>query len=142
VSDTGDTTVQWLRDVEALRAFPQRYSRAIDARDIDAVGELFDPAGVVEGARGTSAVPEYLEGLRSMPRSFASSMHVLGDPLVDFVPGADTAHMDTYALVYQLDRVDDPGGDMLLGMRYLDDLVRVDGQWRIHHRKAVMLWTR
>ncbi len=28
-------------------------------------------------------------------------MHLLGDPLVDFDAGADNAHLDTYAVVYQ-----------------------------------------
>ena len=31
---------------------------------------------------------------------------------------------------------------MVLGIRYLDDVRRIDGEWRIHHRQAVMLWTR
>jgi SnoaL-like domain len=137
-----EATERWLRDVETLRAFPQRYSRAIDARDIEAVGELFDPDGVVDGALGTLPVPQYLGGLRAAPRSFATSMHVLGEPLIEFEPGTDVATMDTYALVYQLDRVAEPSGDVLLGIRYLDDLVRINGAWKIHHRRAVMLWTR
>jgi hypothetical protein len=31
---------------------------------------------------------------------------------------------------------------MVLGIRYLDDVRRIDGKWRIHHRRAVMLWAR
>jgi hypothetical protein len=128
-------------DVDALRALTQRYSRAIDARDMDELTALFDPAGSVDGARGSSSVPDYLEMTRTSPRVFEQSMHVLGDPLIDFVAGSDTAHLDTYAVVYQLGRVD-RGGDMVLGIRYLDDAVRIDGEWRIHHRQAVMLWSR
>jgi hypothetical protein len=133
-------------DVDALRALTQRYSRAIDARDMDELTALFDPAGSVDGARGSSSVPDYLEMTRTSPRVFEQSMHVLGDPLIDFVDGSDTAHLDTYAVVYQLGRVEakgiGAGGDMVLGIRYLDDVHRVDGQWRIHQRRAVMLWTR
>ena len=78
-------------------------------------------------------------------------MHVLGDPLIDHELGGDTARLDTYAVVYQLDRVEaegieakgiQGGRDMVLGIRYLDDVVRINGEWRIHHRQAVMLWTR
>lgn len=140
-----------MSDLDALRALAQRYSRAIDARDIDAVAELFDPAGSVDGARGSAAVPDYLETMRNAPRVFEQSMHVLGDPLIEHTEGSDTAHLDTYAVVYQLGRVEakgieakgiEGGGDMVLGIRYLDDVVRIDGTWRIHHRRAVMLWTR
>ena len=139
-----------MTELDALRALGQRYSRAIDARDIDAVAELFDPKGSVDGARGSSSVPDYLASMRNAPRVFAQSMHVLGDPLIDHEPDADTARLDTYAVVYQLDRVDEGieaegvqgGGDMVLGIRYLDDVVRIDGAWRIHHRQAIVLWTR
>jgi hypothetical protein len=133
-------------DVDALRALAQRYSRAIDARDMDELTALFDPAGSVDGARGSSSVPDYLEMTRTSPRVFEQSMHMLGDPLIDFVDGSDTARLDTYAVVYQLGRVEAEGikggGDMVLGIRYLDDVRRIDGQWRIHHRQAVMLWSR
>ena len=139
-----------MSDMDALRALAQRYSRAIDARDMDELTALFDPAGSVDGARGSSSVPDYLEMTRTSPRVFEQSMHVLGDPLIDFVDGADTARLDTYAVVYQLGRVaaegvaegSEGGGDMVLGIRYLDDVVRIDGAWRIHHRQAVMLWAR
>jgi hypothetical protein len=133
-------------DVDALRALAQRYSRAIDARDIDQLTALFDPDGSVDGARGTSSVPDYLELTRTSPRVFEQSMHVLGDPLIEYAEGSDTARLDTYAVVYQLGRVEADGikggGDMVLGIRYLDDVVRIDGTWRIHHRQAVMLWSR
>ena len=135
-----------MSDVDALRALNQRYSRAIDARDMEGLTALFDPAGSVDGARGSSTVPDYLEMTRASPRVFEQSMHVLGDPLIDFVEGSDAARLDTYAVVYQLGRVgadgDETGGDMVLGIRYLDDVRRIDGAWRIHHRQAVMLWTR
>lgn len=131
-----------MSDLDSLRALAQRYSRAIDARDIDAVAELFDPAGTVDGARGAASVPDYLDNMRNAPRVFEQSMHVLGDPLIEHEPGSDIARLDTYAVVYQLSRIAEPGGDMVLGIRYLDDVIRVDGEWRIHHRQAVMLWTR
>ena len=130
-----------MSDVDALRALNQRYSRAIDARDMDELTALFDPAGSVDGARGSSSVPDYLEMTRTSPRVFEQSMHVLGDPLIEHTGGSDTARLDTYAVVYQLGRVEG-GDDMVLGIRYLDDVRRIDGKWRIHHRQAVMLWAR
>ena len=98
----GDDRVQWLTDVEELRALTQRYARAVDERDFDALASIFHPDGVVEGMRGTSPVPEYLAAMRDAPRTFATSMHVLGDPLVDLEPRADEGRLDTYAVVHQL----------------------------------------
>jgi hypothetical protein len=137
-----DTTTAWLRDLEALRRLGQEYARAIDGRDHDAVAALFDPDGVVDGVRGSSPVPDYLAAMRAAPQAFTASQHVLGDPLIEHEPGSDTARLDTYAVVYQMGRVDDPDVDMVLGMRYVDDVVRTGGRWVIHHRTATALWTR
>lgn len=121
---------------------PQRYARAVDVKDYDAVGALFDPAGSVEGMRGAAAVPAYLDGMRNSPAVFAASMHFMGDPLIDLAPGASEADVDTYAVVYQLRAPDDPKGDVTLGMRYVDRVVKIDGRWLIHHRKTHTLWMR
>jgi hypothetical protein len=137
-----DAVVTWLRDLEELRRLPQRYARAIDGRDIDAVGQLFDPEGTVDGARGLSEVPAYLDGLRTATPVFETSMHVLGEPLIDLEPGADEARMDTYAVVHMLRPAGSAEDDLVLGIRYLDDVVRRPGGWVVHHRRAVNLWTR
>jgi len=55
--------------------------------------------------------------------------------------GADTATLDTYAVVYQIP-ADGDAPLRTLGMRYVDDMVRKDGTWCIHHRVARMLWMR
>jgi hypothetical protein len=136
------TAFEWIVDLEVLRRFPQRYARAVDERDHEALAALFDPAGSVDGTRGAQAVPEYLESMRTMPRSFESSMHLLADPMIDLDAGADTARLDTYAVVFQTKAVNGTGGDLTLGMRYVDDMVRRDGTWLIHHRVARMLWMR
>jgi hypothetical protein len=137
-----DDIVTWLRDLEELRSLTQRYARAIDSRDIDAVGRLFDPEGSVDGARGLAKVPDYLDGLRTATGVFETSMHVLGDPLIELEPGAGDARMDTYAVVHQLRPAGAAEDDLLLGIRYLDDVVRRPAGWVIHHRRAVNLWTR
>ena len=58
---------------------------------------------------------------------FPTSMHVLGDPLIALGRGRDRARLDTYAVVYQLSEPGSGGGDLTLGINYLDDVVR-DGR--------------
>ena len=130
----------WLADHVELRALPQRYARAADGRDIDAMAELFDPAGTVDGVRGEAAVPDYLETMRTAPRAFATSMHFFADPLIELEPGSDRGRMDAYAVVHQLRGPGEEGSDLQLGMRYLDDVVRLDGRWVVHHRETQVLW--
>jgi hypothetical protein len=137
-----DDLFGWFADLEELRRMTQRYARAVDTRDIDAVAALFHPDGSVDGARGSAPVPAYIDGMRDAPRIFESGMHVLGDPLIDLEPGADHARMDTYAVVYQFRPAGSSEADLVLGIRYLDDMVRHAGQWLIYHRQAINLWTR
>ncbi|HEU5306337.1 MAG TPA: nuclear transport factor 2 family protein [Acidimicrobiia bacterium] len=141
-----NSPIEWLVDLESLRRFPQRYARAVDQRDHDALASLFDPDGTIDGTFGLETVHDYLEGMRTRLSSTGTSMHSLGDPLVDLEPGADTAHLDTYAVVYQFPDADSGRDPFTLGMRYLDDVVRLDGEggpeWRIHHRTTERIWMR
>jgi hypothetical protein len=123
---------------DGIRTLLQRYARAVDDRDIDALAGLFDPAAVIVGARGTQSVDEWLESMRA-PRSFPVSMHVIGEPLIDGDVGSDRATADTYAVVYQLG---EEGAGLTLGMRYLDEVAPRDDRWVFVRRRSVMVWMR
>ncbi len=125
---------------EELRALGQRYARAADERDVAALEELFHPDAQIVGSRGTQSRQEWLDTMGA-PRSFPTSMHMIGDPLIT-LEGPDRARVDTYAVVYQLN---DPGsgkGDLTLGIRYVDDVVLDDGRWVIRRRHAHTMWMR
>ena len=68
-------------------------------------------------------------------------MHVLGEPLIELRPGADDARLDTYAVVHQIPASAEDAHRML-GIRYLDRVMREGGAWRVIHRQARMLWAR
>src|SRR3954471_16263987 len=129
-------------DIEEIRKLPQRYARAIDVRDIDAVGALFHPDAVVDGARGSSPIGPYLENLRNAERVFEKSMHFLGDPLIELPVSADAGTLDTYAVVYQIRAAASADDDLMLGIRYVDNVVRHEGRWVIMHRTATTMWTK
>jgi hypothetical protein len=128
-------------DHEELRALVQRYARAADERDIETLAVLFHPDAEVSGARGTQGIGEWLDTMRA-PRTFPTSMHMLGEPLIDLEPGADEATLDTYAVVYQLSDPGSGNGDLTLGIRYLDDVERLWGRWVIRRRTSHTLWMR
>ena len=128
-----------MRDIVELRALPQRYARAADERDIEKLAALFHPQATVAGTRGEQTLVEWLDTMRA-PRTFPTSMHVLGDPLIALPEGDEAGELDTYAVVYQL------GGegqsDLTLGIRYLDSVVRHNGRWVIKARRATTVWMR
>src|SRR5262249_20946592 len=114
-----------------------------DGGDYDALRDLFHADAVIEGVRGVAARDDYVDTMRASPRAYAQSMHVLADPLIALAPGADTATLDTYAVVHQIGGVQadgERGGNATLGMRYVDEVVRDGDGWRILRRTATMLW--
>jgi hypothetical protein len=137
----GDRGLRHAVDLEALRALGQRYARAVDAGDHDALLDLFHRDAVIDGFRGVQPRDEYVETMRATPRSYEQSMHVLGDPLISLAPGADTATLDIYAVVHQIGALANPeGGNATIGMHYFDEVVRDGDAWRIIHRRTAMLW--
>ena len=121
---------------EAIRALNQRYARAVDERDLVTLAALFHDEAEITGARGRLDKEAWLETMR-VPRTFPVSMHLLGDPLIELVDD-DHARVDTNGVVHQLS--DD--GQLTLGIRYLDELVLLDGSWRIRRREARTLFMR
>lgn len=126
---------------DAFRQLLQRYARAADDRDVDALAGLFHPDARIEGARGAQTRAEWLDTMRG-PRAFPASMHVVGEPLVTYRDGASEASLDTYAVVHQIGDRAAGQGDLTLGIRYLDEVVVHEGHWVIHRRAAKTLWMR
>jgi hypothetical protein len=125
---------------EELRSLMQRYARAADERDVDALAALFHSDATVQGARGAQTIDEWLDAMRG-PRAFPVSMHFLGDPLIE-LESDNEGLVDTYAVVYQVGDRDAGQPDLTLGIRYLDEVVREDGTWMIRRRTARNLWMR
>ena len=119
----------------------QRYARAVDRRDLDALAGLFRPDAVLIGARASQTFEEWLATMRG-PRAFPTSMHVLGAPLVSLGGDGSTAALDTYAVVYQLGDSAAGQGDLTLGINYLDDAVLEGGRWVIARRESRTIWMR
>jgi hypothetical protein len=126
---------------EELRALLQRYARAADERDLGALGALFHPEAEISGSGGTQTRESWLDTMRG-PRAFPQSMHVIGDPLIEFDEGGEAAHLDTYAVVYQLSDPTTGHADLTLGIRYLDTAERYGGDWVFRRREAHTLWMR
>jgi hypothetical protein len=127
--------------VDELRALVQRYSRAVDDRDISTLAGLFHPEAEIEGARGSQTLEVWLDGMRA-PRSFPVSMHLIADPFIQLSDTGNEASIDSYAVVYQLNDEHPGAGDLTLGIRYLDEAVVYEGAWVFRRRLSRTLWMR
>ena len=121
-------------DHVAIRNLAGRYSQALDLGDPAAWAEVFTDDGVMEMVAQGYEIKG--ETLRSLPRDGepSSGRHI---PTTFVIDGAgDEATMRSYVTVVS---TDDPARIVFQG-RYEDRLRRVDGGWRIAHRRILTDW--
>ncbi|MFY1638049.1 nuclear transport factor 2 family protein [Solwaraspora sp. WMMB335] len=146
---TEDTTVH-TADRMAIADVVTRYFMAIDRRDWTRLRSCFtdDVEGVYEGVRvagGADRIMDFFTGVS--PHRFPleivdlrASMHFIGNHYAQVTQ--DRAVAETYA---QAHLIDHPAGGPRMrtrGLRYLDELVRIDGRWLIRRREHILEWMR
>ncbi len=137
-----ESTVQWLKDRELIKDLPQRYARGIDRIDFDLVRSNFHPDCVVHGTVVSGPLDPYLDWTEKELAKFEATLHVMGNQYVDLVEGADEGHVETYAVAYHMQPEESGIDDLVLGLRYCDDVARFGDRWLITARTAVPQWVR
>ena len=128
-----------LESHEEIRSVLMRLARGTDRRDEELIRscyheDAFDDHGAFQGSPAEFArwVPEVL-GM------FKSTMHVLGNILIEI--DGDVAFVETYCTAHHVFPDDHPEGarDGVMGLRYVDRFERRDGgPWLI--AKRVCVW--
>jgi hypothetical protein len=144
LTDLGELarTVGWLRDKALIEALPQRYAHGLDTRDFDAARAVFRDDCTVKGSVVEAPIDPYWEQLVPGVRSFEATMHFMGNQYCDVEPGADTGYVETYAVAYHMEPPDSGREDLVMGVRYCDDVARHDDGWLIVKRAAIPVWIR
>lgn len=117
-----------------------RYARGIDRLDLDLVRSCYHPGARDDHGTFKGTVEDFVEWLPGQLARFESTMHFLGNHLVEFDADPDVAHVETYCVAYH--RLTERLGDSIAGVRYLDRFERRDGAWRIADRVVVVEWNR
>lgn len=127
------TPARRLVDALAVRDLLYRYARGVDRRDLALVRACFAPGARYEGALAHGTVEDMLAALPAAMQRYASTLHVMGEPFVEWA--ADTARSTTPALAYHV-LPDPPGGLCTVAVRYDDVLERTPAGWRIVARRV------
>lgn len=133
---------QAIADRLAITELLHRYAFAIDDADFESLAAVFTPDAVMEfpgwGVReGRPAIVELISGVVA---ELDRTQHFLTNATVTSLDG-DRATARSYVWAqHALDGT--PGGDhFVLGGEYQDELVRLDGSWRVHRRRLRRIWT-
>lgn len=126
---------------QAIRELVLRYCRAVDRLDYAGIRAVYAPDGLDHHTGFDGSADDYVAWLRRALPRLSGTMHLVGNHLSE-VRG-DTAVAETYGTaVHWGEPGDDASLNFTSGFRYVDELVRLDGQWLVRERFAVREWTR
>jgi hypothetical protein len=120
-----------------IEDLPKRYAHGIDERDWTAVDSCFTADADVHGTTSQGPYREYIANLRRSVEQYRTTMHFFGNQITDV--SGDTGHVTTYGIAFHLGEGVD---EFVIGVRYLDDVKRIDGRWQIVRRKVEGIWRR
>jgi hypothetical protein len=117
------------------------YCRGVDRLDLELVRSCYHQDGLDHHTGFDGDADSYVAWLGQMLPRFAGTMHIVGNQLVD-VRG-DVARCETYGTAHHWgEPATDPALNFVSGFRYVDNMERREGAWRIAERWAVREWTR
>ena len=137
-----ERTVRWLRDRELIKQLPQRYAHGLDTRDFDESRSVFDAACYVKGSINEAPIDAYFAALVTGVQAYEATMHFMGNQYVELEEGADAGTVETYAVAYHIEAADSGRKDLVMGVRYIDDVARSGDHWLIVRRTAIPHWVR
>ena len=143
MTELDHATILWAE--RCLRRVPMRYLSGVDRRDWALVRSCFADDAFVAGSRSTAPLDEYLPPLIRGVEFYPVTMHFAGTQTVEVADDGRSGHVDTYAIAFHW-RGAQPGEEhpenLVLAVRYHDDIAETDGEWRITHRAVTPDWKR
>jgi hypothetical protein len=146
--DDGDgerLALRRLLDEREIRDVLMRYCRGIDRMDRALVRSCYHDGATDSHGSFDGSVDEYLTWVWRVLGRYTSTMHLIGNVLVEHVTEG-VARAETYGIAFHHTEGGDASGNLVTGFRYVDDFERRDvagsPAWRIARRTAVTEWVR
>lgn len=130
-----------MSDRDEIHDLVMAYCRAVDRLQYDDIRAVYARDGIDHHTGFDGTADEFVAWLRTLLPRLDGTMHITGNHLSEVV--GDRAVSETYGTaVHWGTPADDPSRNFTSGFRYVDELVREDGRWRIAERFALREWTR
>jgi hypothetical protein len=118
-----------------------RYCRGIDRMDRDLVRSCYHADATDEHGSFSGGVDAYVEWAFALIAKYRSSMHFIGNVLIELHGGAAVA--ESYGIAYHRSTDPAPQRNLVTGFRFVDRFESRDGgPWRIAKRVAITEWSR
>lgn len=134
-----DPALQQLVDRQAIVDVTLAYTYALDAKDWDALDDVFTSdatAHLTESLEGREAIKERIQ--RALD-SLDLSQHMVANH--DVRISGDSATCRCYLQAQHVREASPGAPNFIVAGRYDDDFVRTTDGWRINHRDLTIMWT-
>ena len=127
-----------LEDIEAIKKLKAIYCDICDdMHNPDRIGALFAADGIWESpdfgkAVGPQAVRELFQNFQKM---FSFSQHNIMNPIIDINGNRATAQ---WYIMGPWDQTEGDGRKTWMTLRYNDDYVKINGEWKYQHLRVVL----
>lgn len=109
-----------------------RYAWGLDARDFALVARCFAPdARATYGGQELEGVDAIVRYVRAVER-FRATTHVMTNIVIDLA--GDRASVRSQAIAYLVSSESEPDAVRIRGIRYDDEMARIEGRWVITAR--------
>ncbi len=137
-----DKRLQEMLDHFEIRKTLSEYCRGVDRGDQEHMASVYAQGSWDEHGPFRSSGPDFAKAVMNVMKNGASNRdsHMLGQSVINI--DGDKAGAETYFLATsKKDEAD--GSEVLLQLagRYVDQLVREDGMWKIKNRVCVRDWS-
>jgi SnoaL-like domain len=131
------SAIQTIIDQAEIRDVHLRYCRGIDRMDWELVRSCYHDDATDDHGGYSGGIDGYLIWVAAALARYESTQHFTGNQLVE-VHG-DTAWAEHYAIVTHRRGATEtePAADLVVNVRYVDQMARRDGVWRIARRVVI-----
>ncbi len=127
-------------DREEVKAIPHRFARGLDRADRELLESCFHPDGVDDHGFFKAEAKEFCDWVMGELVKFDATQHIIATQNVE-VTGL-TAACESYFVAYHTMQTPDGTKELIVAGRYLDQMEKRDGEWKIILRRCVFDWTR
>ncbi len=135
---TGDIPsgqIRELLDKQAITEQLSAYCRGVDRIDLDLIRSVFHPGAIADyGTMFTGTGHEFADFIGQVHPPMSAHSHLIGS--ISITVSGDIAGSESYVLArLRFTGADALATDTVTQGRYLDEWQRIDGIWRISHRR-------
>lgn len=127
-------------DREEIKAVPHRFARGLDRVDRALIESCFHPEGVDDHGFFKGNAVEFCDWVMEELKKFDASQHIIATQNVE-VNGLK-AVCESYFIAFHTMPTPDGVKELIVAGRYLDEMEKHDGSWKIKLRRCVFDWNR